>query len=437
MKRLVSLVLVLIVMSCSFSINAQLDTGLYECGHGHEITDGNCGNSIEASFKCEDCLLAENDLEDLPPITTLDGTNVVYEKPKYTEWTMSQNVRILRDLYSQHEEIDADDLVAIDCATNRYNGHAYAWYEQDSSIHCWIPNPTAYLIDAHTKSVAWSNLRVGDRIVYYVNGKPVHSAIVISVSGGIRVASKWDDLHLFEHSYDNVMSNFVDPNGLDCKAYRYPSEHTFGAWTNYTSRLHRRQCTYCDATEFGGHVLSDWTDNGSTTHERTCSICDLTITGNHSFTGWTDHNSTVHQRTCSVCGRVEQRNHSFSSWSPSGTSFHSRTCGTCKRTESEEHTYPSSWSDNGAQNHIKRCSRCSKTLTASHTFSRWQSSGPNGHRRQCTACGRSELQAHTFNGITCTVCGYDGPGVAPIICFGFEAFFTPKRKFTATNYIES
>lgn len=333
--------------------------------------------------------------------------------------------------------LDQDDLVDIGFATWRYNCHAYAWYEQDASIHCWINDPTPYLNDAHTRRVAWSNLKVGDRIVYYVDGEAVHSAIVISLNGGVRVASKWGNLHLFEHSYDNVVSNYIDPDGLDCKAYRYPSEHTYGAWTNHSSRQHKRQCTYCDATEFGTHVLSDWTDNGSTTHERTCSICNTTITGNHSFTAWTDHNSTVHQRTCSVCGRTERRNHSFSSWSPSGTSFHSRTCGTCKRTESEEHTYPSSWSDNGAQNHIKRCSRCSKTLTASHTFSHWQSSGPSGHRRQCTACGRSELQAHTYNGIACTVCGYDGPGVAPRICFGFEAFFTPKRKFTATNYIES
>ena len=436
MKRLVSLVLVMIVLSCSFSINAQLDMERYECDHDHEITDGNCDSSVEATFK-EDCLPTENDPKNLPPITTLDGTNVVYEKPDYTEWTMSQNVLLLRQLYDDHEELDTDDLVSIGYATDRYNGHAYAWYKQDMHMHCWIPDPTAYLVDAHTKSVALSNVRVGDRIVYYVNGKAVHSAIVISVSGGIRVASKWDNLFLFEHSYDNVMSDFVDPDGLDCRAYRYPSEHTFGAWTYYTTRQHKRECIYCGATQFQGHIMSDWTDNDSTSHKKTCSACNMTITQNHSFTGWSDHNSTVHQRTCSVCGRTEQRNHSFSSWTSSGTSFHSRTCSTCKRTESEEHTYPSSWSDNGEQNHIKRCSRCSNTLTASHTFSRWQSAGTIGHRRQCTACGRSELQAHTYNGTACTICGYDGPGVAPRMRFGFEAMFTSKRKFTATNYIES
>lgn len=381
MKRLVSLVLVLIVMSCSFSINAQLDTGLYECGHDHEITDGNCGNSTEASFKCEDCLLTGNDLKDLPPITTLDGTNVEYDQKEYEEYTAAENLLKLREYLKRHKEIDQDDLVAIGYATLRYNCHAYAWYSQDTHIYCWIDYPTAYVNDAHTKSVAWSNLRVGDRIVYYVNGVAAHSAIVISLSGGVRVASKWGGLHLFEHSYDNVTSIYVDPDGLDCRAYRYPSWHTFGAWTNYSSSQHKRKCTYCDATEFGAHILSNWTSSGPYSHKRTC--------------------------------------------------------GTCNRIESEEHKYPSSWSNNGTQNHIKHCSRCGRTLTSSHTFSHWQSAGTSGHRRQCTACGRSELQAHTYNGIACTVCGYDGPGVAPIICFGFEAFFTPKRKFTATNYIES
>ena len=357
MKRLVSLVLVMIVLSCSFSINAQLDMERYECDHDHEITDGNCDSSAEATFK-EDCLLTEDDPKNLPPITTLDGTYVNYQQLEYEELTVADNLNIFRKYIVTDSNVDWQSLTTIGYATMKYNGHAYAWYRQSTDIYCWIPDPVAYLFDAHTKSVALSNVRVGDRIVYYVNGEAVHSAIVISVSGGIQVASKWDEYQLFEHSYDNILSTFIDPDGLDCRAYRYPSEHTFGAWTNYSSSQHKRKCIYCDATEFQGHVLSDWTDNGSTTHERTCSICNLTLTGNHSFTGWSDHNSTVHQRTCSVCGRTEQRNHSFSSWTSSGTSFHSRTCSTCKRTESEEHTYPSSWSDNGEQNHIKRCSRC-------------------------------------------------------------------------------
>lgn len=435
MKRLVSLVLVMIVLSCSFSINAQLDMERYECDHDHEITDGNCDSSVEATFK-EDCLLTEDDPKNLPPITTLDGTNVEYTQKLSLVVTDDDNQRMLNDLLELYGNLDENDLVVIGSATNRYNCHAYAWYRQSTDIHCWIENPAPYLNDAHTQSVAWYNLRIGDRIVYYVNNVAVHSAIVISVGGRIRVASKWGVYHLFEHSYDNVPSNYIDPDGLDCRAYRYPSEHPFGAWTNYSSSQHKRKCIYCDATEFQSHALSNWTDNGSTSHKSTCSVCNTTITQNHSFNRWSDHNSTVHQRNCTVCGRTERRNHNFSSWSSSGNNFHSRTCGTCGRNESEEHTY-SSWSDNGEYEHIRRCSRCGKTSTASHTFSRWQSAGPSGHRKRCIDCGRTVLQAHSYNGLACIICGYDGPGVAPRMRFGFEAFFTQKRKFTAANYIES
>lgn len=102
------------------------------------------------------------------------------------------------------------NAVKLSNPTRKYNCHSYAWYSQSTANIMWMDNPSKYMTDGSYNSVSKSKATAGDRIVYYSssNGSYTginHSAIISSKSilGKITVKSKWGQLGLYQHAWDD------------------------------------------------------------------------------------------------------------------------------------------------------------------------------------------------------------------------------------------
>jgi len=134
-------------------------------------------------------------------------------------------------------------------------------------------------------------------------------------------------------------------------------------------------------------------------------------------------NNTSNNTTC-------DGNHNYGEWENSGVGVHVRYCTDCDASEAQNCDDYSSWVSYGADGHHWQCSVCGGfTMPRSHnyedTFSTYKSAstGKIRHGRRCSDCGGYVTDEHDFvqgsviNGIcaysgcglTCEVCGGDGP----------------------------
>jgi hypothetical protein len=81
-------------------------------------------------------------------------------------------------------------------ATNKYNCHSYAWYNQTTSNNAWMPNPSAYWTDG--SYARWTGAPYVGLKVRYVVGN-AHSAIIYNISNH-QYKSKWGPGPLMIHS---------------------------------------------------------------------------------------------------------------------------------------------------------------------------------------------------------------------------------------------
>lgn len=121
------------------------------------------------------------------------------------------------------EELSADEIASnhkwvkdnypsatrLGSSTTKYNCHSYAWYSQSTSNKYWMVSPLAYINDGSYLS-APSPVK-NNRMIWFTNGEPTHSAIVQSVLSGpvnmnygytdlVIVNSKWGQLGLYRHN---------------------------------------------------------------------------------------------------------------------------------------------------------------------------------------------------------------------------------------------
>lgn len=313
--------------------------------------------------------------------------------------------------------------------TNRFNCYSYALHLRDyeSNTHFLASNPdeaaraeyeslydTDHMLykfwnDSHFIKVKLSEsdgeVRVGDIILYFKNktyGQICHAGCVSQVDSNgqvTRIISKLGCGGLFEHSPKFVPREYSydGPEGSDMSIYyefyRFYINHNYigSDGVNLGSSGHRVtcQCTGCDKTEVKSHKMSSWTNYTVQKHRKTCSGCDRVLTGNHNYIGWTSYSDSKHRGHCEQCSRMALESHSFTSWSSNDNTTHSRSC------------------------------KCGRVEQKNHSFSGWVNAGFNGHKKTCGDCGKSITQAHIYGtGSVCTICGYSGTGVAPIIVPG-------------------
>lgn len=292
----------------------------------------------------------------------------------------------------------------------RYNCYSYAFYSRNTSTNTYVIMQTdgdfttegqplyAYLNDPHFVAGIQGprEARVGDIVLYYssVNRKIVcHAAVVSEVNSNnevTKVISKWGMSCLYEHGIEDVPRQYRVT--LDTQNYGtvYYEVHSFSI----------------------NHRYDDWSSISSSQHQRSCQVtdCTKTQTANHLIT-YSKYSSSKHYRQCTECNYKVTQSHSNSYASISDTQ-HRRVCDKCNYTVTQSHS--NTYTSISDTQHRRKCSQCGKTSTASHTFGSWQNDGPTGHAHTCSACSKKIVQAHIFNGTGCKICGYSGPGVAPI-----------------------
>ena len=98
-------------------------------------------------------------------------------------------------------------------ATNRYNCHSYAWYNQSTSNNYWIDDPVKFR-SGWIKSTGWTNvipsgIQSGDKVDYYkTSTNRPHSAVVYSVILNTFV-SKWGSAGLYVHRPTEVPAGYI------------------------------------------------------------------------------------------------------------------------------------------------------------------------------------------------------------------------------------
>ena len=135
-------------------------------------------------------------------IKTPGNTKVVAWK--YTSQLTNEEIKQIKNKVDRVYK----NAIKLESETLKYNCHSYAWYSTDvNKNEYWINEPHAYWEDggmcfyyAEVNNMATtpSQLRMGDRAVYYdEDGKVDHSAIVYNSSGMLE--SKWGFAGLFRH----------------------------------------------------------------------------------------------------------------------------------------------------------------------------------------------------------------------------------------------
>lgn len=162
--------------------------------------------------------------------------------------------------------VDTYNVKLLSSATTMYNCHSYAWYYASTANSFWISDVEIFINDAHSNCSA--NPSVGAIAVYYnLNGQPVHSALVTSISGStVTCKSKWGINGLYEHELQNVPSEYKCGSGVNVKYYTYTTYHTYTVTIN-NSATHTKHCTVCGYTSTEAHVENPKTGK--------CTTCGL------------------------------------------------------------------------------------------------------------------------------------------------------------------
>lgn len=126
-------------------------------------------------------------------------------------------------------------------------------------------------------------------------GKPLHSAIVKSVTGGVVICrSKWGVCGVFEHELNEVPSDYMDNGIVNEKYYVYERSHTYSDEMAYTSTHHMQVCAVCDyetAVAQHSYVVTHTAQN----HTRSCRYCNWSVTEPHTYDSL--------KTRCTICGR--------------------------------------------------------------------------------------------------------------------------------------
>lgn len=167
------------------------------------------------------------------------------------------------------------DITYISTATSFYNCHAYAWYSTNPGRK-WIDlnypssNPVyygveQYISDDHCTSLGSSDsvAQVNDIIVYWVNGLPAHSGIVVSTNP-LRIESKWGPGCVWVHNKSSVPDSYKESGVVNATYYRYSRSHNY-QYSQVSSTKHRALCTVCGHTFLESHYY--WNNNNI------CSLC--------------------------------------------------------------------------------------------------------------------------------------------------------------------
>lgn len=167
------------------------------------------------------------------------------------------------------------DITKISNATAYYNCHAFAWYSTNPGNR-WIAinypssNPVYYgverfITDDHCTSLGSSDsvAQVNDIIVYWVNGLPAHSGIVVSTNP-LRIESKWGQGCVWIHNKSSVPDTYKESGVVNATYYRYSRSHNY-QYSQVSSTKHRALCTVCGHTFLESHYY--WNNNNI------CSLC--------------------------------------------------------------------------------------------------------------------------------------------------------------------
>ncbi len=302
--------------------------------------------------------------------------------------------------------------------TLRFNCYSYALYSTNYQTNQYVVDNTAdefmnegplyaYFTDPHFTKVpnyrAGSNdsaniANVGD-VVFYFKSKTdmviLHAGVVSQIDSNGKptmVISKWGPSGLYEHAPTAIPRDYLGMEGVS---------------------LASRELYYETYSFTRNHSYTNWTKVSATTHKGTCKIsgCPSTKTEAHGY-GPTTYNSSNHSKTCQKCSYVSSQAHSYTCTNTGSSTTHKLSCA-CGYSKTESHGM--SWSSTSDTKHKGTCSKCSYSTTGNHTFGAWTSSGTSGHSHRCSVCSKVITAAHIYNGTQCTVCGYTGPGVAPII----------------------
>lgn len=150
----------------------------------------------------------------------------------------------------------------LSSAATEYNCHSYAWYLADYTNQYWITiNETAMQnhMPDNLLPISEGDEQPKDIVVYFnQNGKPLHSAIVVSCQGGnIVVQSKWGVYGVYEHEIDTVPSNYMGDDGKTYTCiYRYHHyDQTVILDMGHTGKLHHYDYVdVCDICEYELHT---------------------------------------------------------------------------------------------------------------------------------------------------------------------------------------
>ena len=178
-------------------------------------------------------------------------------------------------------------------ASNVYNCHSYAWYQQSNLNPYWIDDPSNYIA---SQTYLSSSGNVGDIICYYQesNGEKelIHSGIIVEVLSGNSnnlcgtsdlyiVDSKWGRAGVYRHRGDQC-PYVVDQMANTVEFYTYHGLHSYTDYISLGTSQHRAVCD-CGAVLVEAHMLTN-TNHNMYYHISVCSRCGYTKNSAHNFT---------------------------------------------------------------------------------------------------------------------------------------------------------
>lgn len=265
-------------------------------------------------------------------IYTSSGNSVgaiVFEP--FTELQMYQANIIGANYILEHSltfENESDNI-----PTNAYNCHYFAWCSDWCTNEYWVNDPMPFINDHSTISVQKENVQVGDIVVYWSEGDPVHSAVVYAIEQGeIICQSKWGPFGLYIHDLDDVLGSYNDslPGdvlGVNETYYRYSHpDHEHSLYissqtvNNRTIRCGETACTYYAVCShpctFNALNVSEHTVN--------CSAGGFVLTELHNNNFEQSNSLYYHSSQCADCSYIGYEEHA---WISVGSTYQCTVCG--------------------------------------------------------------------------------------------------------------
>ena len=312
MKKYVKIIIIALVFACIMTVNVSA----FDTANESSLVI----NASELSADINDALeLAKSTYSQN---IARSGMPLVPIKKIYTTGNKELELFYNPNLITPEEAVEAEDdfrtyeyldfeLLDPDNPeyTNTYNCHYYAWcMDWDGGRH-WLNDVTPLVNDKHTYSFKnESEVQVGDKVTYKVNGKLEHSAIVHEIRDGeIYCRSKWGRMGIYVHRLDQVPSTYIeyDENGdLNVKFHRYVhGEHYYG-WYSINDDQHAWKCRGCTAYTAGTAVSHTNSATGTYTesgHSVYCSGCGYSGTEEHNIYIYQDNGESGVTIKCNQC----------------------------------------------------------------------------------------------------------------------------------------